>query len=122
MREDMPNKDFEDVRDEGTDLTMVLMAESDDLPQTAIADEMTLEAMQQRISAEGEGEQPTSYGVPDNPNGYENPSQAMMMAEMEEQTRILLSINKYAAVAGVLLGAMLAIAMCSFIALAISLR
>lgn len=126
----MPNNDEQQIEAEaiaveGTDLSMVLMSEADELPQSVITDEMTVAAMQERISAEGQGQgqgqgppaESYGYGVPDNPNGYEPSSQ-----ESKEQTRILLSINKYLSGITILLGVLVIVAMATMIMISASFR
>ena len=119
-RKDMASE-LDDIRDEGTDLTTVFIAESD-APLALEPEEMTVSAMQKRISAEAEdSNEPTSGlgGIP--ASTYEDPTQTLL-GEAKEQTRLLLSINKYAFSAVVLCGALVVVAMTTMIMISASLR
>lgn len=101
-RDDMPNEN--DMRDEGTDLTTVLRAESDELPRDAA--EISEEEMALMREYAGTEEDPMKA----------------LLRESREQTRLLFSINKYLFGIGILVGTLTVVGMTTMIIASLALR
>jgi hypothetical protein len=110
------SKEFEDMRDEGTDLTTVLMAEADELPlEIEVPDDVA--TMQQRITEASSGDLP--YETREVNARKANEVGVPLSEKVDELSDrdILLSMNKYLFGITVLLGTLVVIGMTTMIML-----